>query len=226
METSERKRVGKSILWTVVVTLGVILAVVLIVPYTGAIDVAATHDHLSGVHWYLETTQARSVAARAEGIEPPTDLSSPQRVTRGLVGYHEMCAGCHGAPGLEPDWMGQGLNPAPPALWEEGEREIAEAQAARDYRVIEHGIRMTGMPALAPTHGEEEIWDLVAFVQHLPQMSPEAYATSVEEAGLSLTIGHEHGNGGHAHEETEETETSDDDHEHDDGHGDHEHDGA
>lgn len=214
MPSSERKRVGKSILWTVVVTLVVILAVVLIVPYTGAIDVAATQGHLPAVHWFLETTQARSVASHAEGIEPPTDLSSPQRVTRGLVAYHEMCVGCHGAPGLEPDWMGQGLNPEPPALWEEGEREIAEAQAARDYRVIEHGIRMTGMPALAPTHGEEEIWDLVAFVQHLPQMSPAAYASSVEEAGLSLTTGHEHGDGGHAHEETEETEPSDDDHEH------------
>ena len=216
MEPSERKRICKTILWTVVVTLVVILAVVVAVPYTGAIDVAATHDHLPGVHWYLETTQARSVAAAAEGVETPPDLSSPQRVTRGLVTYHEMCVGCHGAPGVEPGWMGQGLNPHPPALWEEGEREIGDAQAARDYRVIEHGIRMTGMPALAPTHGEEEIWDLVAFVQHLPQMSPEAYASSVREAGLSLSTGHEHGDGGHGEGEPSPAEEGGEDegHEH------------
>ncbi|HEX6199959.1 MAG TPA: cytochrome c [Thermoanaerobaculia bacterium] len=224
METSERKRVAKAILWTVVITLVVVLVAVLVVPFTGAIDVAATEPHLPGVHWYLETIQARSVAAAAEGIELPTDLASPQRVTRGLVAYHEMCVVCHGAPGVEPGWMGQGLNPEPPALWEEGEREITEAQAARDYRVIEHGIRMTGMPALAPSHGEEEIWDLVAFLQHVPGMSAEAYASSVEEAGLSLTTEHEHGPGGHGPgDETAPDEGSPpgeegEDHHHDDGH--------
>lgn len=217
MERSERKRTAKAILWSVVGTLVVILVVVLIVPYTGAIDVAATQPHLPAVHWYLETIQARSVAAAAEGIEPPTDLASPQRVTRGLVAYHEMCVGCHGAPGVEPGWMGQGLNPGPPELWEEGEREIGHGQAARDYRVIEHGIRMTGMPALAPSHGEEEIWDLVAFLQHLPDMSPEAYASSVEEAGLSLTTEHEHGPGGHGDEDEAAPGEETEDH-HDDGH--------
>jgi mono/diheme cytochrome c family protein len=225
MQRSERKRVAKAILWSVVGTLLVILVVVLIVPFTGAIDVAATEPHLPGVHWYLETIQARSVAAAAEGVELPPDLASPQRVTRGLVAYHEMCVGCHGAPGVEVGWMGQGLNPDPPALWEEGEREITEAQAARDYRVIEHGIRMTGMPALAPSHGEEEIWDLVAFLQHVSGMSPEAYASSVEEAGLALTTEHEHGPGGHGPGDETAPEgqqppagEEDDDHHHDDGH--------
>jgi len=32
---------------------------------------------------------------------------------------------------------------------------------------------MTGMPAFGPTHKDEEIWSVVAFVQRLPKMSEE-----------------------------------------------------
>ena len=32
---------------------------------------------------------------------------------------------------------------------------------------------MTGMPAFAPTHTEDEIWKMVAFVRHLPNLTQE-----------------------------------------------------
>ncbi|MDX1632991.1 MAG: c-type cytochrome, partial [Thermoanaerobaculia bacterium] len=227
MQRSERRESGRAVFWTVILTLLVLSALILIVPFLGAIDVGATHSHLPGVHWFLETTQQRSVASRAAEIEPPGDLESPERVDRGLASYHQMCVGCHGAPGVEPGWMGQGLNPDPPELWRESERELTGAQAARDYWVIEHGIRMTGMPALAPTHDEEEIWDLVAFVQQLPQMKPSSYASAGARTGLSLESGHEHPGGGHDMGEErstgEETSPSDEEHAHPEGDGDHSH---
>jgi hypothetical protein len=36
---------------------------------------------------------------------------------------------------------------------------------------------MTGMPAFGPTHQDEEIWNIVGFVRHLPEISAEDFRT-------------------------------------------------
>lgn len=41
--------------------------------------------------------------------------------------------------------------------------------------ILQHGIKMTGMPAFGPTHDEKELWAMVAFVRRLPDMSPSEY---------------------------------------------------
>ena len=41
------------------------------------------------------------------------------------------------------------------------------------FWLVQGGIRMTGMPAFGPTHSDEEIWKIVAFVRRLPALSPE-----------------------------------------------------
>lgn len=52
------------------------------------------------------------------------------------------------------------------------------------YWIIENGIKMTGMPAFGPTHSKDELWGIVAFVRHLPSMSPKEYQTMVKAAGF------------------------------------------
>ncbi|HMA18571.1 MAG TPA: cytochrome c, partial [Thermoanaerobaculia bacterium] len=43
---------------------------------------------------------------------------------------------------------------------------------------------MTGMPAFSPTHGESEIWQIVAFLRHLPEITDEEKsALEREQAG-------------------------------------------
>jgi mono/diheme cytochrome c family protein len=56
------------------------------------------------------------------------------------------------------------------------------------YWSIEHGIRMTGMPAFGPTHSQEKIWGLVAFVRQLPKLSPQQYSALVTTEGLPEEI--------------------------------------
>jgi mono/diheme cytochrome c family protein len=34
---------------------------------------------------------------------------------------------------------------------------------------------MTGMPSFSVTHNDEQIWSIVAFIEKLPDMSPEQY---------------------------------------------------
>jgi hypothetical protein len=43
------------------------------------------------------------------------------------------------------------------------------------YWIIKHGIKDTGMLALGPTHPEDALWAVTAFVRQLPTMTPEEY---------------------------------------------------
>jgi len=66
---------------------------------------------------------------------------------------------------------------------------------------------MTGMPAWGPSHKDEELWNIVAFVKALPTMSGSDY--QVLDEYVSKGHGHsggglgdeesEHGNDGHGH---------------------------
>jgi len=40
------------------------------------------------------------------------------------------------------------------------------------------------MPAFGPTHSQEKIWGLVAFVRQLPKLSPQQYQAMVTVEGL------------------------------------------
>lgn len=47
--------------------------------------------------------------------------------------------------------------------------------ARQQYWVIKHGIMASGMAAFGPTHNDERIWAMVAFLQKLPEMTTEQY---------------------------------------------------
>jgi mono/diheme cytochrome c family protein len=105
---------------------------------------------------------------RASGIAAPRQASE-EEVREGFRFYSEACVYSHGAPGKEPTDIGKGLNPEPPYLPDVAARwSIAER-----FWIAKNGIRMTGMPAFGPTHKDEEIWSVVAFVQRLPKVSEE-----------------------------------------------------
>jgi mono/diheme cytochrome c family protein len=139
--------------------------------YSGLADVAATSPHWAVTRWVLATTMRKSVERQAAGIVVPMALDDDEHVGAGAVEYEEMCASCHGAPGVEPGVVGKGLNPEPPDLADEAN----EWSAAEIFWITKHGVRMTGMPAFGPTHSDEEIWDVVALVKRLPPMSPAEY---------------------------------------------------
>jgi mono/diheme cytochrome c family protein len=139
--------------------------------YSGLPEVAATAPHWPLTEWALETAMEHGVKRRAGGIEPAPFLDEEPRIRAGAVAYDAMCAICHGAPGKQPGVVGQGLFPAPP--------DLADAAAAWSpselFWIAKHGVRMTGMPAFGPTHTDDEIWELVAVVTRLAELSPAEY---------------------------------------------------
>ena len=170
---------------TVLKFLGVlaVLAVLgLLFILSGCYDVAASTPDNGLVEWVLRTTQARSVHRAYEGLEGKVKvpkLDDPQLIQTGFVHYHEMCATCHGAPGVKISEIGQGLNPTPPELASQGGDEPLET-----FWIVKHGIKMTGMPAFGVTHSDDEIWAIVAFVDRMPKLSPPEYQALVQQAGL------------------------------------------
>ncbi|WIM12800.1 c-type cytochrome [Enhydrobacter sp.] len=150
---------------------------------SGLYDVAADAPHSEPVLHLLDAVRARSVAVRAEDVVRPADLDDPKRVAAGAGLYAEMCSGCHLAPGMQPTEISQGLYPRPPLL-----TRPAGFTPEQEFWVIKHGIKMSGMAAWGPTHSDELIWDMVAFIDKLPSLSAADYQAAIKEAGQA----HEH----------------------------------
>jgi mono/diheme cytochrome c family protein len=160
----------------------VILAAALLFIFSGVYDVAASNPDAGLIAWALKTTQERSVHRGYESLEGKVQipkLDDPQRIQTGFVHYHEMCVTCHAGPGVEVSEIGMGLNPFPPELAKGGADEPLET-----FWIVKNGIKMTGMPSFGATHTDEEIWAIVAFVNRLSKLSPEAYQAMVKQAGL------------------------------------------
>lgn len=165
------------------------LAAGLAFTYAGLADVAATSSHFAVTRWILSTSMERSVKRAARGVTAPEWLDDDARMRAGALEYDAMCAGCHGAPGVEPGVVGRGLNPEPPDLAKTGDTW----SAAEVFWITEHGVRMTGMPAFGPTHSADALWELAAFVKRLPRLSAAEY-----HALVPAHAEHEHMHG-HVH---------------------------
>jgi mono/diheme cytochrome c family protein len=159
----------------------------LTVMYSGIVDVAADEPHSNFVYWLLEETRENSIKKAAKNIDVP-DLEDPSLLLTGGLDYAFMCASCHLAPGQTESDMSVGLYPAPPNLTiaPESHKGQEHGDAAQNYRknfwVIKHGIKASGMPAWGKTHDDERIWAMVAFIKRLPTLTPEQYQilTAVE----------------------------------------------
>ena len=43
----------------------------------------------------------------------------------------------------------------------------------QNFYIIQHGIRLSGMPAWKGTFSEQEIWQVTTFLSHMDKMSPQ-----------------------------------------------------
>jgi mono/diheme cytochrome c family protein len=164
--------------------------------YAGLYNIAADVPHTQPVYWFLETVRDRSVAARARDIVVPNDLTDQTRISRGAGQYADMCSGCHLAPGMKRTEISQGLYPRAPEL-----RRKTDLTPAEQFWIAKHGVKMSGMPAWGVTHDDGLLWDVVAFVRKLPELTPEQYETLVKNAPkheelmqeMEMDHDHEHG---------------------------------
>lgn len=147
--------------------------------YSGLYPMGADVPHNKLTFWVLETLRERSLARAAGDIEVPADITSPDRLLAGGADYNDMCAVCHLSPGQQDSDFSLGLYPVPPNLSESpdvhghGDGPIERDQ--RRFWIIKHGIKASGMPAWGPGHDDDRIWNMVAFLEKLPSLTPEQY---------------------------------------------------
>ena len=171
----------------------VLVAAAAIGVYAGLYNVAADVPHTQPVYWLLETVRDRSIAARSRNIIVPDSLDDANRISRGAGQYAEMCSVCHLAPGMKRTEISRGLYPRAPEL-----RRKTDLTPAEQFWIIKHGVKMTGMPAWGVTHDDEMLWDVVALLRKLPELTPEQYETLVKNAPKHDELMHEMGSG-HEH---------------------------
>jgi mono/diheme cytochrome c family protein len=165
----------------------------------GLTNFAGDEPHPALINGAIEFARERFIAARSADLEVP-DLDNPQLIADGGAHYVPMCSGCHLGPGTQDTEIRRGLYPQPPNLAQPsdhaGGHDHSDMQisARRQFWIVKHGIKMTGMPAWGATHDDQAIWGLVAFLQKLPELSPDEFATLSEAARADAQSGgHKHG---------------------------------
>ena len=156
------------------------------VVFGGAVNVAATDRHWAATEWLLRTTMHSSVRSAARGLTPPAgvDLHDPALAERAFGHYSVACTTCHGGPGVAPSpWMI--TNPPSPLLVE----TAAQWSDGELFWIVKHGIKMTGMPALGPTHTDDDLWAIAAFVRQLPTMTADEYQAMAQRRDAKATAG-------------------------------------
>ena len=152
----------------IAIVVGIAAAVYL---FGGFYDVAANSETRGLVDNALERIRDASVSRRATA-KPPMSLDDPDAIEAGARQFSELgCVKCHGAPGIRRDLFGRAMNPGPPGL-----KTLSENDPGEIFWIVKNGIRMTGMPSFGKAGvGDNEIWQVVAFVRKLQTISGNDY---------------------------------------------------
>jgi mono/diheme cytochrome c family protein len=164
------------ITWLVIVAL-IFLAVCAAYFGLGAYDIAADVPHWALTSKLISAVRDASTERHSSDVSVPAGLDQHQRIADGAGLYHEMCTGCHLAPGIHDSELRRGLYPQPPDLPADGIDNPGEA-----FWIIKHGIKLTAMPAWGKSHTDEQIWSMVAFLQQIKGMSVTDYRALVAAA--------------------------------------------
>lgn len=125
---------------------------------------------------------------------PENSIPAEADPAEGFEHYRAMCLHCHGGPDARRQEWAEHMLPKPPKLWEEEvQKEMSDGAL---FYIVKHGIRMTGMPAFGPIHRDEDIWNMVAFIRQLDQLTDQQQHELQERASQ---FGHEE-NHGHDHD--------------------------
>ena len=99
--------------------------------------------------------------------------------------YREKCETCHAYDGDGRTTIGAGQYPRPPALRSFAIQAIPDGEL---FYHIQNGIRNTGMPAW--NLPDRQIWQLVTYIRHLPQVASLFPAAIAAEAAAPPDHGH------------------------------------
>ena len=113
----------------------------------------------------------RNVSAAAQAGDVTNPLAGkPDAWRAATTNYAGRCAMCHNINGKGATMLASNVSPPPPDLTEDATQRLSDAQL---FAIIRDGVRFTSMPSWREMHTDEELWQYVALVRHLPSVKLE-----------------------------------------------------
>jgi mono/diheme cytochrome c family protein len=130
----------------------------------------SARDNPSAIEAYLaKTARSLSIPLSERDAKSPV-ATTAQVLSEARAHFADHCAICHDNDGSGKTKMGQNLYPKAPDMRQSQTQKLTDGQI---YYIIHNGIRLTGMPAWGTDEKDEDSWKLVAFIRHLPEVTPE-----------------------------------------------------
>jgi cytochrome c553 len=164
----------RRVLWTAA---GLVLTALLgglLVMALGIVPIRASSGHWWITETLLQFAKRRSVETHSFD-EPDPALGDPALVLKGAGHYETGCRPCHGSPGVKQPRVARAMLPPPPYL---GER-VGKWSPRQLAYIVEHGIKLTGMPAWPARGRGDEVRAVVAFLLVLPNLDARGYTRMV-----------------------------------------------
>ena len=98
----------------------------------------------------------------------PTDAT----LVAGMNIYQSNCASCHGDMQRPKGMFADALYPRAP-LFVEDAPDMPENQ---NFYIIEHGVRLSGMPAWKQILSDQQMWQVTTFLSRMDKLPPEVLA--------------------------------------------------
>jgi mono/diheme cytochrome c family protein len=117
-----------------------------------------------------------SVDRRAPSVQDPIQATD-DNLMAGMKIYQSACAGCHGDVVHTHTAFGDSFYPRAPQFAEDAP-DMPENQ---NFYIIQHGVRLSGMPAWKTSLKETEMWQVTTFLSHMEKLPPavqDAWKTS------------------------------------------------
>jgi mono/diheme cytochrome c family protein len=109
-----------------------------------------------------------AVDRRAPETKNPIQPSDANLIA-GMKVYQTNCASCHGDIHHPNGMLADALYPRAPQFLE----DTPDMPENQNFYIIQHGIRLSGMPAWKQVLNEQQMWQVTTFLSHIDKLPPQ-----------------------------------------------------
>lgn len=109
-----------------------------------------------------------AVGRRAPEVKNPIE-PTVANLTAGMKVYQTNCASCHGDIHHLHGILADSFYPRAPQFVE----DAADMPENQNFYIIQHGIRLSGMPAWKQSLSDQQMWQVTTFLSHMDKLTPD-----------------------------------------------------
>lgn len=147
------------------------IALVALVLASGFYSFAASQADPAGLDTIIHSAFMRSTEHHAGGVRTSAAFGTAADVAKGAGYFGTACAHCHGGPGLGQNPIVLSMRPRPQYL----PAVLGQFDDQALFRIVKHGVKMSGMPAFPVQDRDDEVWSVVSFLRALPTLTTAQY---------------------------------------------------